>query len=144
MVAVVVTRNPGRFLESALGALRTQDYPDLSVVVVDAGSATDPSARVAAAIPEAYVHRLGETRPGFGGAVNEALGVADGATFYLVCHDDVVLAPDALRLLVEEAYRSNAGIAGPKLVSAEDQEVLLVELARAERTVVVGQAHRVA
>jgi len=125
VVAVVVTRNPGRFLESALGALRNQDYPDLSVLVVDAGSATDPSARVAAAFPEAYVHRFGETRPGFGGAANEALGVVDGASFFLACHDDVVLAPDAVRLLVEEAFRSNAGIVGPKLVSAENQEILL-------------------
>ncbi len=36
-----------------------------------------------------------------------------------------MLAPDAIRVLVEEAYRSNAAIVGPKLVSSEDPEVLL-------------------
>ena len=38
--------------------------------------------------------------------------------------------PTALRVLVEEAYRSNAGIIGPKLVSADNPEILL-EVGRA-------------
>ena len=41
-----------------------------------------------------------------------------------------MLDPSAVRLLVEEGYRSNAGILGPKLVSAENPEVLL-EVGRA-------------
>ena len=45
--------------------------------------------------------------------------------FLLFCHDDVVLDPDAARLLVEEAYRSNAGIVGPKLVDRDNPDVLL-------------------
>src|ERR1700683_2190270 len=125
VVAVVVTRNPGAFLEATLVGLRDQDYPDLSVLVVDAGSSTDPTPRVAAALPDAYVHRGSGSRIGFGGAVNEALDLVHGATFVLACHDDVALAPDAVRILVEEAYRSNAAIVGPKLVSAADPEVLL-------------------
>ena len=125
VVVVVVTRNPGPFLESGLDALRVQDYPALSVLVVDAGSAVDPGPRVAAVLPDAFVHRAPGGRPGFGGAANEALEVVDGAAFFLVCHDDVAVAPDAVRLLVEEAYRSNAAIVGPKLVSSDDPEVLL-------------------
>ena len=125
VVVVLVTRNPGPFLESALEGLRSQDYPTLSVLVVDAGSTVDPGPRVAAALPDAFVHRGPGSRPGFGGAANEALELVDGAAFFLVCHDDVVLAPDAIRLLVEEAYRSNAAIVGPKLVSSDDPEVLL-------------------
>jgi GT2 family glycosyltransferase len=38
--------------------------------------------------------------------------------------------PDAVRILVEEAYRSNAGVVGPKLVTVEDPGVLL-EVGRA-------------
>src|SRR5260370_2865407 len=125
VVAVVVTRNPGPFLEAALEGLRVQDYPELSVLVIDAGSAVDPAPRVAAALPGAYVHRGADRRPGFGGAANETLEIVDRAALLLVCHDDVVLAPDAIRVLVEEAYRSNAAIVGPKLVSSEDPEVLL-------------------
>ena len=67
----------------------------------------------------------GSRTAGFAEAANEALRVVEGATFLLVCHDDVVPDPAAVRVLVEEAYRSNAGIVGPKLVSATDPKVLL-------------------
>jgi GT2 family glycosyltransferase len=129
VVAVVVTRNPGPFLEEALVALGQQDYPTLTVLVVDAGSELDLTARVAAALPNAFVRRLGGD-PGFAGAANEALAAVEGAAFFLVCHDDVVLDPTAVRILVEEAYRSNAAIVGPKLVRADEPDVLL-EVGRA-------------
>ena len=124
MVAVVVTRNPGPWLEDTLAGLERQDYDDLTVLVVDCGSDDDPTPRVAAVLPRAFVRRL-DDRAGFAGAANEALHAVEGATFLLLCHDDVVLDPAAVRLLVEEAYRSNAGIVGPKLVSADDPEILL-------------------
>jgi GT2 family glycosyltransferase len=129
VVAVVVTRNPGAFLEDALWALGAQDYRALSVLVVDAGSDRDPTARVAAALPGAFVRRL-DGHPGFGGAANEALEAVHGAPFFLLCHDDVVLDPGAVRIMVEEAFRSNAAIVGPKLVDATDPTVLL-EVGRA-------------
>ncbi len=124
VVAVVVTRNAGIFLEGTLASLGAQDYPDLTVLVVDAGSDADPTDRVAAVLPSAFVRRL-EHNPGFGGAANDALTAVEGAPFLLVCHDDVVLDPAAVRLLVEEAYRSNAAIVGPKLVDFDDHEILL-------------------
>ena len=129
VVAVVVTRNAGGFLEQTLAGLGTQDYPALSVLVVDAGSERDPTARVGGALPSAFVRRL-TGAPGFAAAANEALAAVDGAAFFLVCHDDAVLDPGAVRILVEEAYRSNAGIVGPKLVRADDPDVLL-EVGRA-------------
>ncbi len=124
VMAVVVTRNPGPWLEQTLDSLSGQDYPRLTVLVVDAGSEADPTPRVTAVLPGAFVRRA-PGRAGFGGAANEALGALDAATFLLACHDDVVLDPTALRLLVEEAYRSNAGIVGPKLVEADNPQVLL-------------------
>ena len=62
---------------------------------------------------------------GFAAAANEALSTVEGATFLLFCHDDVALDPDAVRVMVEEAYRSNAAIVGPKLVDYDHPEVLL-------------------
>src|SRR5262249_6293924 len=97
--------------------------------VVDCGSEDDPSERIARRLPAATVRRLGPDC-GFAAAANEALQAAAGATFLLLGHDDIVPSSDAVRLLVEEAYRSNAGIVGPKLVSAENHEVLL-EVGRA-------------
>jgi len=129
VVAVVVTRNPGPWLEDTLASLGGQDYDDLTVLVVDCGSREDPTPRVAEVLPRAFVRRL-DDGAGFAAAANEALHTVEGATFLLICHDDVRLDPSALRFLVEEGYRSNAGILGPKLVRAENPEVLL-EVGRA-------------
>ena len=124
VVAVVVTRNPGDWFESTLLSLGSQDYPNLTVFVVDAGSDVDPTPRVAAVLPGAYVQLL-EGQPGFAGAANQALGSVQGAAFLVLCHDDVILAPDAIRLMVGEAVRSNAGIVGPKIVRSDKPDVLL-------------------
>jgi GT2 family glycosyltransferase len=119
VVAVVITHDPGPWFDEVLAGLRAQDYTALSVLVIDAGSEVDPTDRVAAVLPDAYVRRLG-ANPGFGAAANEVLTIVEGAAFHLLCHDDVVLAPDAVSALVQEAYRSNAGIVGPKLVQWDD------------------------
>jgi len=124
VVAVVVARDPGPWFEEVMRALADQDYPNLSILVIDAHSTTDVKAQVGRAAPGAFVRRLAED-PGFGAAANEVLEVVDGAAFYLFCHDDVAPAPDAVRVLVEEAYRSNAAVVGPKLVEWDDPRQLL-------------------
>jgi GT2 family glycosyltransferase len=124
VVAVVVTHGDGPYLDATLAGLGAQDYPDLTVLVVEAGETADTSERVVAALPGAYVRHL-DRNVGFGAAANDALTAVEGARFLLVCHDDVVLDPDAVRLLVEEAYRSNAAIVGPKLVEFDNPSVLL-------------------
>ncbi len=124
VVAVLVTSNPGNWLEPALESIGAQDYPDLTVLVVDSGSDEDPTARIAAVLPRAYVRRL-PSEQGFSEAANAVIGGVEGAPLVLFCHDDVVLDPGAVRVLVEEAYRSNAGILGPKLVDPNDPEILL-------------------
>ncbi|MGZ6996356.1 MAG: glycosyltransferase, partial [Acidimicrobiia bacterium] len=124
VVAVVVTRDPGPWLEEGLEAIGASDYPGLTVLVLDAGSTVDPTARVASVLPGAFVRRLPEAG-GFAAAANDVIDVVQGATFILFCHDDVVVDPSAIRLLVEEAFRSNAAIIGPKLVQYDHPEVLL-------------------
>ena len=58
VVAVIVVKDPGPWFEECLATLAGQDYPALSILVIDAGSAVDPTARVAAAVPSAFVRRL--------------------------------------------------------------------------------------
>lgn len=124
VVAVVVTCDPGPWFDEALTALGNQDYPNLSVLVVDSASTLDPTPRVAAIVADAFVRRL-ERRVDFGVAANEALAVVEGATFYLLCHDDVALDPGAVSRMVEEAFRSNAGIVAPKVVEWDRPDRLL-------------------
>ncbi len=124
MVAVVVACGHGTWLDEALHTLATQDYPNLSVLVVEVGADDKVSDRVAKFVPDSHFARMA---PGttFAQAANKALEMVEGAAHVLVCHDDVALAPDAVRLLLEEAYRSNAGLTCPKFVSWDNPDRLL-------------------
>ncbi len=124
VVAVVVAHDPGPWFEETLASLATQEYAELSVLVLDAASREDVAPRVAAVLPTAYVRRFDENR-GFGATLNEVREMVDGAAYYLLCHDDVALFPDTIALLVEEAFRSNAGVVSPKVVSWSDAERLI-------------------
>jgi GT2 family glycosyltransferase len=121
VVAVVVARGEAPHLEACLAGLRDSDYPDLTVLVmVPAGS--ELRARVAEVLPRAFVRPV--EADGFAAAADDALATVAGAPFLLFCHDDVVPDPTAVRVLVEEAYRSNAAVVGPKLVDVEHPEIL--------------------
>ena len=124
VVAVLVTRDPGPWLEETLAALAAQDYADLSVLVLVSGGSEDPTARVAGLLPGAFIRRLDEDR-GFGAGADEVIGMVEGAAFLLLCHDDCAPATDALHILVEESYRSNAAVVGPKMLRWDDPRVLL-------------------
>jgi GT2 family glycosyltransferase len=123
---VVVAHDPGEWFEDSLASIAAQDYPRLSVSVVVSGVAGADDAfgaRVHRVVADAEVVPLLADR-GFSPAANAAIGGASGA-FLLICHDDVALAPDAVRLLVEEAIRSNAAVVGPKLVDWDDPRRIL-------------------
>ena len=124
VVAVVATADPGESLEACIESLSSQDYPNLTTLVVDDGSTADLAGRVAAVDGNAIVRRR-PVASGYAAASDEALRGIEGASFYLFCHDDVVLERRATRRLVEEAFRSNAGVVGPKMVDADDEEHLL-------------------
>jgi GT2 family glycosyltransferase len=123
-VVVVVTHDPGDWFDETLASLAAQTYTNTTVLVVDTAGSVDPEPRLLAGLPAAHLRRL-DHDPGFGAACNTVLGAVEGAAFFLFCHDDVRLDPDALQRLVEEAYRANAGIVGPKLVDWAAPERLL-------------------
>src|SRR5579863_8933198 len=124
VVAVVVTTGPGPGLDATLASLVAQDYPEMSLLVVANGDTDQVSARVAAVAPLAFVRVLEENR-GFAAACNEATLMVEGSAFFLFCHDDVRLESDAVQMMVESAFRTNAGIVTPKFVSYDDPMVLL-------------------
>jgi GT2 family glycosyltransferase len=123
VVAVVVTSDPGPWFEECLEALAGQDYPNLSILVVDAASKRSPASRIAAVLPKAYFRA--SAHEGFAPSANEALGAVKGATHLLFCHDDVAPVGDAVRRMVEEAFRSNAGVVCPKYVAWNEPDRLL-------------------
>ena len=124
VVAVVVTTGPGPGLEATLASLAAQDYEELSLLVVANGESEHVPALVAVIAPNAFVRALDENK-GFAAACNEAVLMVEGSAFFLFCHDDVRLEPDAVQQMVEAAFRTNAGIVTPKYVAYDDPLVLL-------------------
>src|SRR5690242_11992280 len=61
VVAVVVTTG-GKWLDAAIASLAAQDYPALSVLVLDNAGADDLTVRIASEMPTAFVRRLPENR----------------------------------------------------------------------------------
>lgn len=129
VVATVVVHRPGAWFDTTLASLAAQDYPNLNHLFVVTGGRVDDEgvdiqSRIGDVLPDAFVLHV-DGDPGFGGAANEVLGVVDGDSgFFCVCHDDVSLEPATIRTMVEELYRNNAGIVGPKIVEW-DQPVVL-------------------
>ena len=114
-------------LAETVASLAAQDYPALQVVllITSADDAVVAGHRAVAesVLPAVHVRGVGEV--GFARAANQVLRLVEGdGGLFLLMHDDVVLAPDAVRQLVEEMYRSNAGILGPKLVQWDQPSLL--------------------
>jgi len=124
VVAVVVTTGSGPGLEATLASLVGQSYEELSLLVIANGDSEHVPERVASVAPNAFV-KIQDENLGFAAACNEASLMVDGAAFFLFCHDDVRLELDAVQLMVEAAFRTNAGIVTPKVVDYDDPLVLL-------------------
>ena len=119
----MVVHEPGEWFDDVLDALGAQDYPNLSLLFLVTGEVDDVPSRIRRRLPAAHVRAVAGN-PGFGPAANQSLRLVEGSGFFCVLHDDVALRPDAIGLMVEEIYRSNAGIVGPKLVDWDDERVL--------------------
>lgn len=128
VVSVMVVREPGEWFGDTLAALAAQDYPNLRtlflVTPTDEATFHELTDQIRAAIPSAFV-RHAPSDDGFGAAANEVLRLVEGDNgLFLVCHDDIAPAHDAVRMLAAELFRSNAGIVGPKLVEWSSPRVL--------------------
>lgn len=120
----MVAHEPGPWFDETLISVAAQDYPRFGVTVVASGLTEEQEAVLERSLPDADVRNVEDT-VGYSQAANELLSDSSPPAFYLFCHDDVALASDALRLLVEEAIRSNASIVGPKIVAWDRPEELL-------------------
>jgi len=124
VVGVMVVDSVGSWFAETLDAVAAQDYPNLRwVMLIHSDGSPDDEAEferleswILEVIPDAFVRRSGAT-DGFGPTANEILDLVQGDNgLFLICHDDIAPDPDTVRVLVEELYRSNAGLVGPKLL----------------------------
>ena len=73
------------------------------------GGAEDPTARVAGRPPRRLRPPPRRATGASARRPTRCWAWCEGAPFFLFCHDDCAPDPDAVHLLVEESYRSNAG-----------------------------------
>ncbi len=129
VVATMVVHEPGDWFPAALDGLARQDYPSLQCLILVSGLQTDPSARaildaVETNLPNAVVRFLG-ANVGFAAASNIVLQLVEGESgYFCFLHDDVDLAPNAITEMVREMFRSNAGVAGPKLLQWDNPKLI--------------------
>jgi GT2 family glycosyltransferase len=132
VVASMVVYRPGPWFMESLQALAAQTYPQLQTLFLVVGTHdgdgegidTDLTELIHSVLPQAVVRHI-EGNPGFGLVSNEVARLVDGeGGFFCLLHDDVALEPEAIERLIEETYRSNAGLVGPKLVEWDDPTIL--------------------
>jgi GT2 family glycosyltransferase len=105
-------------LECLASLDRLESAGEHHVLVIDNGSTDGSVQRLLASRPDLEVLATGENL-GFGGGNNQGVRVAleRGADFVWFLNNDTIVAPDALRALLEEAYRSEEiGLVGSRIL----------------------------
>lgn len=113
---VVLTASGATHLPDCLDSLRRQDWPAdrLDVVVVDNGSATDPTPVAERHYPGVRVVRTGRNL-GFSGGNNAGAAIARGR-WLLFLNDDTRAEPTLVSRLVEVARRRDAASVGARIL----------------------------
>jgi len=124
--AVVVTWNGAHLLARCLTAIRRQDAPaQTHIVVVDNASTDWTAALLARDFPDVEHLRL-PANFGYGRANNEAMrrALEGGSDFVALINNDVEIAPDWLRLLLQAAREHPAaGLFAGTLLFADEEVV---------------------
>jgi GT2 family glycosyltransferase len=123
--AVVVTWEGGTATERCVASLLAQDCPPDEVIVVDNASSETERSRLRGGLGARTRVRLlllDQNRQFAGGLNAGARAAIDaGAERLLLLNNDTVLAPDALRLLLDALEAApGTGIAGPRVVDLRD------------------------
>lgn len=116
VAALVLDYNGRDVTLQALASLTAQDYPACDVVVVDNGSTDGSEAAVRAAFPRVEVVRsAANLGPSGGGNLGFRWALERGYDYALMLNNDIEVAPDFVRRLVEVAESDpRVGIVGPK------------------------------
>ena len=120
----VVAHEENDWFQESVASFANLNYLDKQLTVLTTGQMEWVEPIVSQYFPDAEILEV-DPEAGLGANFNSVLGNHDEPAFYLFCHHDVALAPDALRLMVEESYRSNAAVVGPKVVNWERPNELL-------------------
>jgi GT2 family glycosyltransferase len=123
--AVVVNHDGGEQIIRCLSHLQAQQPPLEEVIVVDSGSTDGSCDAVRRAYSAARVLELG-TNLGPAAARNRGL-LETRTPFVLFVDDDVYLAPDCTRLLLQRLLAADAAVAVPRLLLFPDVDLIQLD-----------------
>ncbi len=121
---VVLNRNGQAVNEACLQSLLRSDYPRLTVWVADNASDDGSPEWIEQHFPAARVVRTGGNL-GWSGGNNVGIrrALADGADYVWILNNDVEVAPDCIRLLIERAEGADRpAIVGPLIYYFEPRD----------------------
>ncbi len=125
---VIPVHNRLPCLVRCLSDLRGQDYPDLSIVVVDDGSTDGTAEWIGAQSQPGLTVLRGDGGLWWGGAMRlgmeHVLRTAGPDDYLLMLNDDVFLEPGYVSALVRESERQGGGVVGSLQRSTATGEVL--------------------
>jgi len=114
---LVLAYGEERYLHDAVAAVLASEGVEVEVLLVDNGCTTDA---VATLPPDPRVRVLTPgTNLGFAGGMNHAASRAAPGTPLVLVNSDAVVAPDAIRLLLEALDDERVGVAGACVVLAD-------------------------
>lgn len=114
VVALVIVEKSSDPLDAALDALAEQNVGALRVLVLDATDDGGVAEALEGRRPDLVVRRANGRA--FTTVANEGSRLVAGSGFLCFLAASMALEPGALRALIDEAFRSNAGAVGPKFV----------------------------
>lgn len=126
VVTVILNTNRRADTLEALQSLAGSDYPHHKVIVLDNASTDGSAQAIQAGFPEVALISL-DSNLGYAGNNNVGIKVAleMGADWVFVLNEDTLLAPDCIRLLVEQASSdAGVGVLGPMVYHHNEPGVI--------------------
>lgn len=113
-------------LKECILSLLKSDYPIYEVIIIDNGSEEGGVEKIIDLSPSIKILREDENK-GFSAAVNRGMQLSgDESDLLWIINSDIVLEKDSMRALVETFEKDDSvGIAGSRLYSYDDKEILL-------------------
>jgi GT2 family glycosyltransferase len=126
VIAVILNTNRREDTLACLESLHRQDYPRLEIIVLDNACSDGSNEAIRAQYPRVQIISL-EDNLGYAGNNNTGIqaAVSQGADWVYILNEDIVLAEDSVRRLVEAAESDpRVGMAGPMVYHHEHPEVI--------------------
>ena len=126
VVCVILNTNRREDTLACLSSLQRQDHPRLDVLVLDNACSDGSNAAIRAGFPQVELLTLSENR-GYAGNNNVGIEAAleRGADWVFVLNEDVILAPDAISLLLRAAEAdARIGMVGPMVYHHDEPSVI--------------------